>query len=388
MSNLEIDSLLALMAEHDASDLYLTVDSTPMYRISGTIRAAGTDPFTANDTEALARSILNDKQQRQFDEDLELNIALHYGALGRFRVNLMRQKSNVALVIRRIKSVIPTIEELRLPPILKEIALTKRGLVLVVGATGSGKSTTLASLIDHRNATTAGHIITIEDPIEFLHSHKRSIVSQREVGLDTVSFESALKNCLRQTPDVILLGEIRTTETMEAAITFAETGHLCLATLHSNNANQAMERIMNFFPIARHKQIYLQLSLNLRGIISQRLVKTVDDAQTPAVEILLDSPRVKDLIYKEQIAELKEAMEKGSQLGMQTFDQSLYDLYAAGTISLEEALRNADSANNVRLRIKLAEEGANFKEGDNRSAFAAPSPEATKLAPLRLKIDS
>lgn len=388
MTNLEIETLLALMAEHDASDLYLTVDTTPMYRISGNIRAAGTEPLTPEDTEALALSILSDKQQRQFDEELELNIALHYGTLGRFRINLMRQKSSIAIVIRRIKLTIPTIDDLRLPPILKDIALTKRGLVLVVGATGSGKSTTLAAMIDHRNTTTAGHIITIEDPIEFLHCHKRSIVSQREVGLDTISFESALKNCLRQTPDVILLGEIRTKETMEAAITFAETGHLCLATLHSNNANQAMERIMNFFPIARHKQIYLQLSLNLRGIVSQRLVRTVDGGQTPAVEILLDSPRVKDLIYKEQIAELKEAMEKGSQLGMQTFDQSLYDLYTARFISLEEALRNADSANNVRLRVKLAEEAENFKEAEDSLAFAPSPTDQSKAAPLKLRIDS
>lgn len=388
MSNIDISTLLGLMAEHQASDLYLTVDSTPMYRINGAIRTAGVEPLTPDDTEALALSILNDKQQRQFDEELELNIAVHYGALGRFRVNLMRQKGNIAIVIRRIKSKIPTIDELGLPPTLKDIAITKRGLVLVVGATGSGKSTTLAAMIDHRNTTTTGHIITIEDPIEFIHSHKSSIVSQREVGLDTMSFESALKNCLRQTPDVILLGEIRSAETMEAAITFAETGHLCLATLHSNNANQAMERMMNFFPVARHKQIYLQLSLNLRGIISQRLVKTLDDEQTPAIEILLDSPRVKDLIYKEQIAELKEAMEKGCQVGMQTFDQSLYDLYISGKISLEEALRNADSANNVRLRVKLAEEGANFKGAEDRSAFAAPSTDSSKPPPLRLKLDS
>lgn len=388
MSNIDISTLLGLMAEHQASDLYLTVDSTPMYRINGAIRTAGVEPLTPDDTEALALSILNDKQQRQFDEELELNIAVHYGALGRFRVNLMRQKGNIAIVIRRIKSKIPTIDELGLPPILKDIAITKRGLVLVVGATGSGKSTTLAAMIDHRNTTTTGHIITIEDPIEFIHSHKSSIVSQREVGLDTMSFESALKNCLRQTPDVILLGEIRSAETMEAAITFAETGHLCLATLHSNNANQAMERIMNFFPVARHKQIYLQLSLNLRGIISQRLVKTLDDEQTPAIEILLDSPRVKDLIYKEQIAELKEAMEKGCQVGMQTFDQSLYDLYISGKISLEEALRNADSANNVRLRVKLAEEAANFKGAEDRSALAVPSTDSSKPPPLRLKLDS
>jgi twitching motility protein PilU len=236
--------------------------------------------------------------------------------------------------------------------------------VLVVGATGSGKSTTLAAIIDHRNTNSAGHIITIEDPIEFMHSHKKSIVTQREIGMDTVSYASALKNALRQAPDVVLIGEIRDLETMEAAIAFAETGHLCLATLHSNNSNQAMERVMNFFPAERHKQIYLQLSLNLRGIISQRLVRTVDGGRAPAIEVLLDSPRVKDLIYKAEIAEIKEAMEKGTNVGMQTFDQALFDLYRAGKITQEEALKNADSANNLRLRIKLEEDGGIDQKSD------------------------
>jgi twitching motility protein PilU len=388
MAQLEISTLLGLMVEHDASDLYLTVDSPPMYRINGVVRGAGNRSLKPEDTEALANSIMSDKQQQQFDRELELNIALYYASLGRFRVNLMRQRNYVAIVIRQIKSKIPSIEDLSLPAIMKEVALTKRGLVLVVGATGSGKSTTLAAMIDHRNSTTTGHIVTIEDPIEFVHPHKKSIVTQREVGLDTASFDIALKNCLRQAPDVILLGEIRDTETMEAAITFAETGHLCLATLHSNNANQAMERIMNFFPAARHKQIYLQLSLNLRSIVSQRLVKTIDGGRAPAIEILLDSPRVKDLIHKAQIAELKEAMEKSTNLGMQTFDQSLYDLYAAGRISLEEALRNADSANNLRLRVKLSEEGTHFAQAEEGAAFSKKAATADGSEHMKLKLDS
>ena len=354
---LEMSQLLKVMCEHGASDLYITVDSPPMFRINGSLRPAGNksiDPFLAKE---LAMSIMNDSQQKDFEAKNEINIALYFPEIGRFRVNAFVQRGCVGVVIRQIRSEILTIEDLELPPILNDVAMTKRGLVLVVGATGSGKSTTLASMIDHRNKNSAGHIITIEDPIEFVYEHKKSIVNQREVGVDTESFHIALKNTLRQAPDVILIGEIRDLETMEAAITFAETGHLCLATLHSNNANQAMERIMNFFPPERHKQIYLQLSLNLRGIISQRLVKKPNGGRIVAVEVLLDTPRVKDLIHKAEIAELKEAMEKGSHLGLQTFDQALYDLYNAGKISLEEAIKNADSANNLRLRIKLSEEG-------------------------------
>jgi len=292
------------------------------------------------------------------------------------------------MVIRQIKSTIPTLEELRLPAILKDVSMTKRGLVLVVGATGSGKSTSLAAIIDHRNANQAGHIVTIEDPIEFVHVHKKSIVTQREIGVDTGSYQAALKNALRQAPDVVLIGEIRDTETMQAAITFAETGHLCLATLHSNNANQAMERIMNFFPPERHKQIYLQLSLNLRAILSQRLVKTVEGSRVAAVEILLGSPRIKDLIHKGEIAEIKEAMEKSSTIGMQTFDHHLFELYKANTISLDEAIRNADSANNLRLRIKLAE--GKTPEEEDSAAFGKKSSTETKPTgeELRLRVES
>ena len=354
---LDIGKLLALMVEHDASDLYVTVDSPPAYRVNGVVRPAGNRALTPDETNQLALSLMTEKQQRDFEATNEQNLALYYSSLGRFRVNIFRQRGCIGIVIRQIKSKIPTIDELNLPPVLKEVSMSKRGLVLLVGATGSGKSTTLAAMVDYRNSNQAGHIITIEDPIEFVHEHKKSLVNQREIGVDTDNYHIALKNALRQAPDVILIGEIRDTSTMEAAITFAETGHLCLATLHSNNSNQAIERIMNFFPVERHAQIYLQLSLNLRGIISQRLVRTADGTRTASVEVLLASPRIKDLIHKAKIDELKEAIEKSTTIGMQTFDQHLYQLYKEGRITLDEALRNADSANNLRLRIKLSEEG-------------------------------
>jgi twitching motility protein PilU len=283
-----------------------------------------------------------------------MNMAMSLPGVSRFRVNIFQQRGSVGMVIRRIKAEVMSLDELGLPDILKDIVMSKRGLVLMVGATGSGKSTSLAAMIDHRNLTEHGHIITIEDPIEFVHRHKKSIVTQREVGFDTHSFQNALKNTLRQAPDVILIGEIRDTETMEAAITFAETGHLCLGTLHSNNANQAIERIMNFFPLERHAQIYLQLSLNLRSIVSQRLVPSVDGKRTAALEVLIDTPRIKDLIKKGEVDTLKEGMEQGIQEGCQTFDQALFELYKNGKITLEQALVNADSANNLRLKIKLA----------------------------------
>jgi twitching motility protein PilU len=365
---LDITKLLTVMVEHDASDLYITVDSPPMYRINGVTRPAGNRCLDDQDTKELAESIMNDKQRSEFYAKNEMNLGLFYKALGRFRVNIMVQRGTVSIVIRQIRGKIPSIDELQLPPIMKDIAMTKRGLVLVVGSTGSGKSTSLAALIDYRNSNSTGHIVTIEDPIEFVHSHKKSIVSQREIGVDTENYEIALRNALRQAPDVILIGEIRDTETMEASLNFAETGHLCLATLHSNNANQAMERILNFFSPERHSQIYLQLSLNLRGILSQRLCRTVDGGRVAAMEIMTDSPRVKDLIHKAQIAELKDAMEKSNNLGMQTFDQALFELYKAGKISLDEALKNADSANNLRLRVKLSEEGGFEKNPSNRSA--------------------
>ena len=392
---LDISRLLSVMNEHDASDLYLTVDSPPMYRINGVVRPAGNRCLANTDTESLANSIMSDRQQKDFEASNEQNLALYYPSLGRFRVNIFRQKGCLGVVIRQIKTHIATVDDLGLPQIIKDVSMTKRGLVLVVGATGCGKSTSLAAMIDHRSSNSAGHIVTVEDPIEFVHAHKKSIITQREIGMDTESYGIALKNALRQAPDVILIGEIRDSESMEAAITFAETGHLCLSTLHSNNANQAMERIMNFFPPERHNQIYLQLSLNLRSIISQRLVRTIDGARVAAFEILLDSPRVKDLIHKAQVADLKEAMEKGSNMGMQTFDQSLYELYRNGVISLEEALKNADSANNLRLRIKLNEEGENFEEktGSKRKPHhekktaKTGDKEAAPVEDLKLQID-
>ena len=377
---LDLTKLLGVMVEHDASDLYITTDSPPMYRINGVLRPAGNRCLQSADTEGLANSVMNDKQQREFQEKNEQNLALYYPALGRFRVNVFRQRTCVGLVIRQIRSDIQGIDDLALPTILKDIALTKRGLVLIAGATGSGKSTSLAAIVDYRNQNSAGHIITIEDPIEFVHAHKKSIVTQREIGIDTSSYQMALKNALRQAPDVILVGEIRDAETMEAAIAFAETGHLCLATLHSNNADQTMERILNFFPAERHPQIYMQLSLNLRAIVSQRLVHTLSGDRVAAFEILLDSPRVKDLIHKGQTAELKEAMEKGVNVGMVTFDQSLFELHQSGRVSLEEALRNADSANNLRLRIKLLEDG---QRADERAEGASS---VDKLEELQVEL--
>lgn len=359
-SGLEIERLLALMVEHQASDLYLNVDAPPTYRINGITKGAGNRGLEPEDTEYLARSIMSDRQIAQFESYNEQNIALYYQSLGRFRANIYRQRGTVGLVIRQIKTNIPKISDLGLPEILKEITCTQRGLVLIVGATGSGKSTTLASMIDYRNETMGGHIVTIEDPIEFVHSHKKSVISQREIGLDTENYHVALKNALRQAPDVVLVGEIRDTETMEAALHCAETGHLCLATLHSNNANQALERILHFFPESRHQQLHMELSLNLRSIVSQRLIPAIDGRRVPAVEVMLDSPRVKDLILKGQVGELKEAMEKSTQLGMQTFDQALYDLFRAKKISLDEALKYADSANNLRLKIKLNDEKKDF----------------------------
>jgi twitching motility protein PilU len=350
----DIKEYFTKMVEIEASDLYLTVARPPMYRIEGKITPGGDRSFTPDEISALAMSMMNEKQQREFAESLEMNMAMSLPGVSRFRVNIFQQRGSVGMVIRRIKAEVMSLDELGLPDILKDIVMSKRGLVLMVGATGSGKSTSLAAMIDHRNATEYGHIITIEDPIEFVHRHKSSIVTQREVGFDTHSFQNALKNTLRQAPDVILIGEIRDTETMEAAITFAETGHLCLGTLHSNNANQAIERIMNFFQLERHAQIYLQLSLNLRSIISQRLVPSVEGKRTAALEILIDTPRIKDLIKKGDVDTLKEGMEQGVQEGCQTFDQALFALYKDGKITLEQALVNADSANNLRLKIKLA----------------------------------
>ena len=351
---MEIRDFLKVMVERDSSDIYLTVESPAMYRINGVTQPVGDGKLTNEQLEELAKAVMRtDRQRKEFEETMEMNLALAYDDLGRFRVNIFRQRGNVGFVIRQIKVEIVPLDKLGMPPIIKEISMTKRGLVLLVGATGSGKSTTLAGMIDHRNSNEPGHIISVEDPIEFVHRHKKSIVTQREIGFDTHSYANALKNTLRQAPDVILIGEIRDTEAMEAAITFAETGHLCLGTLHSNNANQAIERIMNFFPQERHAQIYLQLALNLRAIISQRLIPSLDGKRAAALEVLMDPPRIKDLIKRGDVDILKDAMEQGIQEGNQTFDQALFVLYKEGKISLEQALINADSANNLRLKVKL-----------------------------------
>lgn len=376
------------MVELEASDLYLTVARPPMYRVDGKIEARGEYLFKPDDLRELAHGMLNEKQRGEFAQALEMNMAMSLPGVARFRVNMFQQRGSVGMVIRRIKADVMSLAEMGLPSILQDIVMTKRGLVLVVGATGSGKSTSLAAMIDHRNANEAGHIITIEDPIEFVHRHKQSVVTQREVGFDTHSFQSALKNTLRQAPDVILIGEIRDTETMEAAIVFAETGHLCLGTLHSNNANQAIERIMNFFPSERHAQIYLQLSLNLRGIISQRLIPSLDGKRVAALEILLDTPRLKDLIKKGDVDALKEGMEQGIQEGCQTFDQALFSLYRDKKIGLEQALANADSANNLRLKIKLAGlkvDEEPIAEGENETASRPRPGQLQAAAGFRLR---
>lgn len=375
---MEIRDLLKTMVAREGSDMYLTVDAPPIYRIHGNTHPTDDPPFNNEQLEALALALMRGPQRSEFEEKMEMNLALYYKELGRFRVNIFRQRGNVGLVFRHIKADIQDVAALGLPPIIKDLALTKRGLILVVGSTGSGKSTTLAAMVDHRNTVAAGHIISVEDPIEFVHHHKKCLITQREVGFDTHSFHNALKNTLRQAPDVILIGEIRDTETMEAAITFAETGHLCLGTLHSNNANQAIERIMNFFPVERHQQIYLQMSLNLRAIISQRLVPSMDGRRVPALEIMLDTPRVKDLIKKAEVDTLKEAMEQGVEEGCQTFDYVLFKLYREGKVSLEQALINADSANNLRLRIKLEgvrsgdEQLSKLLEGDSKEQPSQP----------------
>ena len=350
---MEIRDYLKVMVEKDASDVYLTVDSPPVYRIHGINQPIGDGRLTNEQLETLADGIMRERQGKEFEDTMEKNLALFYPELGRFRVNIFRQRGNVGIVMRQVKMKIQTIDELGFPPVVKDIVMSKRGLILVVGGTGQGKSTTLAAMIDYRNSNSPGHIISVEDPIEFVHSHKQSLVTQREVGFDTRSFQDALKNAMRQAPDVILIGEIRDTETMEAAITFADTGHLCLGTLHSTNSNQSFERILNFFPETRHAQILMQLSLNLRAIISERLIPSLDGKRAAAMEILMDTPRIKDLIKRGEVDILKDAMEQGVQEGCQTFDQALFVLYKEEKISLEQALINSDSANNLRLKVKL-----------------------------------
>ncbi|MDQ6982396.1 MAG: PilT/PilU family type 4a pilus ATPase [Mariprofundus sp.] len=349
-----IRQLLKVMVKKDASDLYLMVGTPPGYRINGVIHRLGENKVNSATIDQMANELMNEKQKADFAINMEMNLSTAIAGLGRFRVNIYRQRGSIGMVIRQITTDIPTLNELKLPNIFKDISMSKRGLVLMVGATGSGKSTSLAAMVDWRNSNQAGHIITIEDPVEFMHSHKKCFVTQREVGSDTISFRNALKNTLRQAPDVILLGEIRERETMEHAIAFAETGHLAMATLHANNSNQALDRILNFFPEEQHQQVYMNLSMNLRAILSQRLVKTVDGKRAAAIEILINTPRIADLILKGDVGTIKETMEAGEQHGMRTFDQALFQLWDSGKISEIEALRNADSANNLRLKMKMA----------------------------------
>ena len=349
-----VNDLLRLLLSRNGSDLFLTADFPPAIKVDGKITKVSPQPLSGQHTQALARAIMNDKQSAEFERSMECNFAISPGGIGRFRVNAFVQMGKVGLVMRTIPAKIPTIDELGLPQVLKTLALAKRGICILVGGTGSGKSTTLAALVDWRNEHTHDHILTIEDPVEFVHQHKNCIISQREVGLDTEGWEIALKNSLRQAPNVVLMGEIRDRETMQHAIAFAETGHLCLATLHANSANQAMERVINFFPEEAHAQVLKDLSLNLRGMVAQRLLPRQDGKGRHAViEVLLHSGLIADQIMKGEINELKETMRKSRESGMQTFDQSLFDAFEANLISFEDAIRNADSQNDLKLRIKL-----------------------------------
>ncbi|MCS0629519.1 PilT/PilU family type 4a pilus ATPase [Telluria mixta] len=358
--------LLRLMVSKGGSDLFITSGFPPAMKIDGRMTPVSSQALTASHTADLARAIMNDKQAAGFELSKEANFAISPGDLGRFRVSAFMQMGAVGMVLRVITTTIPKFEDLDLPEILKDVIMTKRGLVIMVGATGSGKSTTLATMVGYRNENSYGHIITIEDPVEFVHPHKNCVITQREVGVDTDSFEAALKNSLRQAPDVIQIGEIRDRETMEHAIAFAETGHLCLATLHANSSNQALDRIINFFPEERRQQLLMDLSLNMKGLISQRLIpKKEAKGRVVAMEIMLNSPLISDLIFKGEVHEIKEIMKKSRELGMQTFDQALFDLYEADKITYEDALRNADSVNDLRLNIKL-----NSKNAKNRDFSA------------------
>ncbi|MFA6163773.1 MAG: PilT/PilU family type 4a pilus ATPase [Methylobacter sp.] len=352
---MEFKDYLTILVQNDGSDLYLTVDAPPAAKFQGSLKALENTKLTPARIKKIAYSLMDEDQQKAFEHIPEMNLAISEPGIGRFRVNIFKQRNSFALVVRNIKVDIPSADSLGLPPILKKSIMEKRGLILFIGGTGSGKSTSLAALIDYRNSNATGHIITIEDPIEYIHPHKKSLVNQREVGVDTMSYEDALKNALRQAPDVILIGEIRSRDTMEHALAFAETGHLCLSTLHANNSNQALDRIINFFPEERRNQLLLDLSLNLKAFVSQRLVPTIDGKRTAAIEILLGTQLVRDLIHKGDIHGIKEVMEKSENVGMQTFDSHLLRLFKEGTISLEEALQNSDSPNNLRLKINLSE---------------------------------
>lgn len=354
---MDFDRLLQVMVEKGASDLFITAGIPPSIKVNGKVVPMTTTPLSPEKARETVLSVMNEKQRREFLESKELNFAISARGIGRFRTSAFYQRNLAGMVLRRIETNIPEIDDLGLPDIIKDLAMTKRGLIIFVGATGTGKSTSLASMVGHRNRNSKGHIISIEDPIEFIHQHHGCIITQREVGIDTESFEVALKNTLRQAPDVILIGEVRSRETMDHAIAFAETGHLCLCTLHANNANQALDRIIHFFPADRHSQLWMDLSLNLKAIVAQQLIPTPDgNGRRACLEVMLNTPLASDLIRKGEVQELKELMKKSTELGMQTFDQALYDLYDRGEITYEDALAHADSSNDLRLLIKLGSE--------------------------------
>ena len=361
---MRITEWLKILSSENGSDLYLSTGAPPCAKFQGQLKPIASDIMQPGEIKDIAYEIMDPTQQAEFEKELEMNLATSISGYGRFRVNIFVQRNEVGIVARNIVADIPQWQDLRLPPILTEVVMRKRGLVLFVGATGSGKSTSLAALIDYRNSNSSGHIVTIEDPVEYVHSHKKSIVNQREVGVDTRSWHNALKNTLRQAPDVILIGEIRDRETMEHAIAFAETGHLCISTLHANNANQALDRIINFFPEERRAQLLMDLSMNMQSIVSQRLIPTIDNKRCAAIEVLLGTPMIADLILRGEIDGIKEVMQKSENIGMKTFDTALFELFQEGLISEEEALRNADSPNNVRLKIKFAKEGGAADDGN------------------------
>lgn len=369
---MDLTAMLKILSSQDGSDLYLSTGAPPCAKFNGVLKPLSQEPLKPGDVAAIANGVMDAEQRAEFDKELEMNLAISVPNVGRFRINIFKQRNEVSIVARNIKMEIPKFEDLKLPEVLLKTVMEKRGLVLFVGGTGSGKSTSLAALIDYRNRNSGGHIITIEDPVEYVHRHKKSIINQREVGVDTRSFHAALKNTLRQAPDVILIGEIRDRETMEHALAFADTGHLAISTLHANNANQALDRIINFFPEERRPQLLNDLGNNLRAFVSQRLVKTLDGKRRAAVEVLLGTPTIRDLIKRNEFSEIKEIMEKSKNLGMQTFDMALIDLVHEGAIDEEEAVKNADSANNVRLKLKL------YK--DNPASQAAPAPTAAPEA--------
>ncbi|EMR13151.1 twitching motility protein PilU [Methylophaga lonarensis MPL] len=368
---MDIITILKAATKHGASDIFITSGRPATLKVSGRMATLSQDPLNDEQARELVLSTMTDEQKKIFEREKECNYAIDTKGAGRFRVSAYYQRSRIAMVLRLVKDTIPTIEELHVPEIIKELAMTKRGLVIFVGATGSGKSTTLAAMIGYRNQNSTGHILTIEDPIEFDHKHASCVVTQREVGIDTESYDIALKNSLRQAPDVIMIGEIRSRDTMDYGVAFAETGHLCLSTLHANNANQAMDRIINFFPEDRHKQLFLDLSLNLKAVVAQRLIRKKDGSGlTVAVEVMLNTPLIGSLIEKGRVSEIKDVMKRSTELGMQTFDQAVYDLYKAGEITYEDALKNADSANEVRLMIKLGAEAGELPQDPDMPTLA------------------